>query len=201
MAAMIARLRGNVLEALPGRLVVDVNGVGYMLTVSLSTYDAINPVEGKEVDLRTHLHIRETAHTLYGFSSDAERNLFLLLIERVSGIGPSIGMSILSGMPVEHFKSCVVAGDSAALSQIKGLGKKTAERIILELKDKVGVAEAWQAASGDAVPSAAIDAESALIGLGYKQAEARKAVAAISKLKPEASAEDLLRDSLRMLNS
>jgi Holliday junction DNA helicase RuvA len=201
MAAMIARLRGKVLEALPGRLVVDVNGVGYMLTVSLSTYDAINPVEGKEVDLRTHLHIRETAHTLYGFSSDAERNLFLLLIERVSGIGPSIGMSILSGMPVYHFKSCVVAGDAAALSQIKGLGKKTAERIILELKDKVGVAEAWQAASGDAVPSAAIDAESALIGLGYKQAEARKAVAAISKLKPEASAEDLLRDSLRMLNS
>jgi|TARA_B110000908_G_scaffold156941_1_gene196595 Holliday junction DNA helicase RuvA len=201
MAAMIARLRGKVLEALPGRLVVDVNGVGYMLTVSLSTYDAINPVEGKEVDLRTHLHIRETAHTLYGFSSDAERNLFLLLIERVSGIGPSIGMSILSGMPVDHFKSCVVAGDAAALSQIKGLGKKTAERIILELKDKVGVAEAWQAASGDAVPSAAIDAESALIGLGYKQAEARKAVAAISKLKPEASAEDLLRDSLRMLNS
>ncbi|MEJ6570710.1 MAG: Holliday junction branch migration protein RuvA [Akkermansiaceae bacterium] len=198
---MIARLRGKVLEALPGRLVVDVNGVGYMLTVSLSTYDAINPVEGKEVDLRTHLHIRETAHTLYGFSSDAERNLFLLLIERVSGIGPSIGMSILSGMPVDHFKSCVVAGDAAALSQIKGLGKKTAERIILELKDKVGVAEAWQAASGDAVPSAAIDAESALIGLGYKQAEARKAVAAISKLKPEASAEDLLRDSLRMLNS
>ena len=201
MAAMIARLRGKVLEALPGRLVVDVNGVGYMLTVSLSTYDAINPVEGKEVDLRTHLHIRETAHTLYGFSSDAERNLFLLLIERVSGIGPSIGMSILSGMPVDHFKSCVVAGDAAALSQIKGLGKKTAERIILELKDKVGVAEAWQAASGDAVPSAAIDAESALIGLGYKQADARKAVAAISKLKPEASAEDLLRDSLRMLNS
>lgn len=201
MSAMIARLRGKVLEALPGRLVVDVNGVGYMLTVSLSTYDAINPVEGKEVDLRTHLHIRETAHTLYGFSSDAERNLFLLLIERVSGIGPSIGMSILSGMPVDHFKSCVVAGDAAALSQIKGLGKKTAERIILELKDKVGVAEAWQAASGDAVPSAAIDAESALIGLGYKQAEARKAVAAISKLKPEASAEDLLRDSLRMLNS
>ena len=74
--------------------------------------------EGKEVDLRTHLHIRETAHTLYGFSSDAERNLFLLLIERVSGIGPSIGMSILSGMPVDHFKSCVVAGDAAALSQI-----------------------------------------------------------------------------------
>lgn len=189
------------LEALPGRLVVDVNGVGYLLNVSMSTYDAINPVEGKEVDLRTHLHIRETAHTLYGFATDAERDLFLLLIERVSGIGPAIGMSVLSGMPVDHFKSCVVNGDAAALSQIKGLGKKTAERIILELKDKVGVAEAWQASQGEAVPSASVDAESALIGLGYKQAEARKAVAAVSKLKPESSTEDLLRDALRMLNS
>lgn len=198
---MIARLRGKVLEALPGRLVVDVNGVGYMLTVSLSTYDALNPAEGSEVDLRTHLHIRETAHTLYAFASDAEKDLFLLLIERVSGIGPAIGMAVLSGMPVEHFKSCVVNGDAAALSQIKGLGKKTAERIILELKDKVGVAAAWEAAVGDAVPSAAIDAESALIGLGYKQAEARKAVTAVVKLKPDSPTEDILRDALRMLNS
>ncbi len=189
------------LEALPGRLVVDVNGVGYMLSVSLSTYDALNPVVGKEVELRTHLHIRETAHTLYGFATDAEKDLFLLLIERVSGIGPAIGMAVLGGMPVDHFKSCVVNGDAAALTQIKGLGKKTAERIILELKDKVGVAESWQAAAGDAVPSAAVDAESALIGLGYKQAEARKAVVAVAKIKPSASAEDLLRDALRMLNS
>ncbi len=198
---MIARLRGNILEALPGRLVVDVNGLGYLVTVSLSTYDALNPVQGKEVELRTHLHIRETAHTLYGFATDAEKDLFLLLIERVTGIGPAIGMAVLGGMPVDHFKACVVNGDAAALSQIKGLGKKTAERIILELKDKVGVAEAWQAAAGESVPSAAIDAESALIGLGYKQVEARKAVAAIAKMKPDIATEDLLRDALRMLNS
>ncbi len=198
---MIARLRGNVLEALPGRLVVDVQGVGYLLTVSISTYDKLNPVIGKEVELRTHLHIRETAHTLYGFATDAEKELFLLLIERVSGIGPAIGMAVLSGMPVDHFKACVVNGDIAALTQIKGLGKKTAERIILELKDKVGVAASWQAAAGDAVPSAAIDAESALIGLGYKQGEARKAVTAVAKLKPGSATEDLLRDALRMLNS
>ena len=198
---MIARLRGNVLEALPGRLVVDVHGIGYLLTVSLSTYDKLNPVLGAEVELRTHLHIRETAHTLYGFATDAEKELFLLLIERVSGIGPAIGMAVLSGMPVDHFKACVVNGDAAALTQIKGLGKKTAERIILELKDKVGVAESWEAAAGDAVPSAAIDAESALIGLGYKQGEARKAVNAVAKLKPGSATEDLLRDTLRMLNS
>ncbi len=198
---MIARIRGKVLEALPGRLVIDVNGLGYLLTVSLSTYDEINPVEGKEVELHTHLHIRETAHTLYGFASVSEKDLFLLLIERVTGIGPAIGMAVLSGMPVDHFKSCVVNGDAAALSQIKGLGKKTAERIILELKDKVGVAEAWQAAAGESVPSAAVDAESALIGLGYKQVEARKAVAAIAKIKADAPTEDLLREALRMLNS
>ena len=198
---MIARIRGKVLEALPGRLVIDVNGLGYLLTVSLSTYDEINPVEGKEVDLHAHLHIRETAHTLYGFASVSEKDLFLLLIERVTGIGPAIGMAVLSGMPVDHFKSCVVNGDAAALSQIKGLGKKTAERIILELNDKVGVAEAWQAAAGESVPSAAVDAESALIGLGYKQVEARKAVAAIAKIKVDAPTEDLLREALRMLNS
>mgnify|MGYP001819446018 CR=1 FL=1 len=198
---MIARIRGNVLEALPGRLVVDVNGLGYLVTVSLGTYDRLNPVVGEEVELHTHLHVRETAHTLYGFATDAEKDLFLLLIERVTGIGPAIGMAVLSGMPVDHFKACVVNGDAAALAQIKGLGKKTAERIILELKDKVGVAEAWQAAAGEAVPSAAVDAESALIGLGYKQAEARKAVAAIAKVKSDAGAEDLIRDALRMLNS
>lgn len=198
---MIARIRGNVWEALPGRLVVDVHGVGYLILVSMHTYDTLNPVLGQEVELRTHLHIRETAQTLYGFASDAEKELFLLLIERVSGIGPAIAMAVLSGMPVDHFKACVVKGDAAALTGIKGLGKKTAERIILELKDKVGVAESWQAAAADVAPHAAVDAESALIGLGYKQNEARKAVAAVAKLKPEAATEALLRDALRMLNS
>jgi Holliday junction DNA helicase RuvA len=198
---MIARLRGNILEALPGRLVVDVHGVGYLVTVSMGTYDTLNPVLGAEVDLRTHLHIRETSQTFYGFATDAEKELFLLLIERVSGIGPSIGMAVLSGMAVEQFKACVVNSDVVALTQIKGLGKKTAERIILELKDKVGVAESWEAAGSDSVPSAAVDAESALIGLGYKKVEARKAVTAVVKLKPESITENLLRDALRMLNS
>ncbi|NWK56351.1 Holliday junction branch migration protein RuvA [Verrucomicrobiaceae bacterium N1E253] len=198
---MIARIRGKVWEALPGRLVVDVQGVGYQVIVAMSTYDALNPVLGAEIELRTYLHIRENAHTLYGFATDAEKDLFLLLIERVTGIGPAIGMAVLSGMPVDHFKACVVGGDAAALTRIKGLGKKTAERIILELKDKVGVAESWQAAAESSVSHAAVDAESALIGLGYKQAEARKAVAAVAKLNTSAATEDLLRDALRMLNS
>lgn len=198
---MIARLRGTVLEALPSRLVIDVNGVGYLVHVPLSTYDLLNPLEGDSIDLRTHLHIRETAQTLYGFASDAERDMFLLLIDRVSGIGPAIAMAALSGMSVESFKAAVVNNDVATLSTIKGLGKKTAERIVLELKDKVGVADGWKTASENATPSATNDAELALIGLGYKQVEARKAVKAISAADSKVGAEDLLRGALRMLNS
>lgn len=197
---MIARLRGTVLEALPGRVVIDVNGVGYLVHVPMSTYDKLNPLEGDAIDIKTHLHIRETAQTLYGFSSDAERDMFLLLIDRVSGIGPSIAMAALSGMSVEAFKTNVVNNDVAALSTIKGLGKKTAERVVLELKDKIGVADGWKAASENSVPSAANDTELALIGLGYKQVEARKAIKAVLAANPTATAEGLLRGALRMLN-
>ena len=173
---MIARLRGKIIEAYPNRLIVDCNGVGYQAIIPISTYDHLHPTEGAAVDLRTHLHIRENAHTLYGFATEEERDVFLLLIDRVSGIGPSIALAILSGMPVNQFKSAVVAGDSVMLSKTKGIGKKTAERIILELKDKVGVTDTWQDAASGQVSSQAADAELALIALGYKQVDARKAV-------------------------
>lgn len=198
---MIARLRGKVIEAYPNRLVVDVHGVGYEVLVPLSTFDRLRAAEGVEVDLRTHLHIRETAHTLYGFATEEERDVFLMLIDRVSGIGPAIAMAVLSGMPVQRFKSCVVAGNTAELSRIKGLGKKTAERIVLELKDKVGVTDTWQDAAAGAVSQAAADAELALIALGYKQAEARKAVRATLEADPTATTEALLRGALRSLQS
>ena len=125
----------------------------------------------------------------------------MLLIDRVSGIGPAIAMAVLSGMPVDHFKACVVNNEVASLSKIKGLGKKTVERIVLELKDKVGVADAWKEAGENSTPSAVNDTELALIGLGYKQVEARKAVKQAHKDNPDAPTEDLLRLSLRMLNS
>ncbi len=198
---MIVRLRGKVLEALPNQLILDVNGVGYQLHIPLSTYDKLNPIEGAQIELHTHLQVRETEHKLFGFSTPQERELFLLLIDRVSGIGPAIAVAVLSGMPVENFKAAVVNGDVAALSKIKGLGKKTAERIVLELKDKVGVADAWKQASESAAPSAANDTELALIGLGYKQTEARKAVASVMKANNSADSEDLLRGALRVLNS
>lgn len=196
---MIARLRGTVLEAYPNRLVVDVHGVGYEVHVPLSTFDRLHAAEGLAVDLRTHLHIRETAHTLYGFASEEERDVFLMLIERVSGIGPAIAMAVLSGMPVTQFKIAVVQGDVAALSRIKGLGKKTAERIVLELKDKVGVTETWQDAASGQVSSGAADAELALIALGYKQVDARKAVRKVLDADPASTTEALVRGALRQL--
>ena len=196
---MIARLRGKVIEAYPNRLVVDVQGVGYEVLVPLSTFDRLHAAEGVEVDLRTHLHIRETAHTLYGFATEEERDVFLMLIDRVSGIGPAIAMAVLSGLPVSRFKSCVVAGDVVELSRIKGLGKKTAERIILELKDKVGVTDTWQDAASGSVSVSAADAELALIALGYKQVDARKAVRKVLETDATAAVDVLVRGALRAL--
>jgi Holliday junction DNA helicase RuvA len=196
---MIARLRGRVWEAYPNRLVVDVQGVGYEVLVPLSTFDRLHASEGIEVDLRTHLHIRETAHTLYGFATEEERDVFLMLIDRVSGIGPSIAMAVLSGMPVNRFKQCVVAGDVTELSRIKGLGKKTAERIVLELKDKVGVTDTWQDAASGQVTATAADAELALIALGFKQVDARKAVRKVLEADAASTTEALVRGALRTL--
>jgi Holliday junction DNA helicase RuvA len=198
---VIARLRGTVLEAYPNRLVVDVHGVGYEVLVPLSTFDRLHAAEGLAVDLRTHLHIRETAHTLYGFATEEERDVFLLLIDRVSGIGPAIAMAVLSGMPVAAFKTSVVQGDVASLSRIKGLGKKTAERIILELKDKVGVTETWQDAAAGQMSAPAADAELALIALGYKQVDSRKAVRKALDTDPAAPTEALVRGALRLLQN
>ncbi len=173
--------------------------MGYEATIPISTYDKLHPIEGAFIDLRTHLQIRENAHTLYGFATEEERDVFLLLIDRVSGIGPAIAIAILSGMPVTQFKSAVVAGDSVMLSKTKGIGKKTAERIILELKDKVGVTDTWQDAASGQVSSQAADAELALIALGYKQVDARKAVRAILDKTPASTTEELIRGALRAL--
>ncbi len=198
---MIARLRGKIIEAYPNRLVVDCQGVGYLVNIPISTFDHLNPSEGMEVDLRTHLQVRETAHNLYGFATEEERDLFLMLIERVSGIGPAIAMAVLSGMPVARFKSCVISGDATQISRVKGLGKKTAERIVLELKDKVGVTDTWQDAAAGTVSAPAADAELALIALGYKQVDARKAVRALVDADSNAPAEELIRGALRKLQS
>ena len=196
---MIARIRGKVWEAYPNRLILDVQGVGYELHIPLSTFDHLHPSEGAIVELRTYMHVRETAHTLYGFATEEERDVFLLLIDRVSGIGPSTAMSVLSGLAVSRFKTAVMQGDVAELSKVKGLGKKTAERIILELKDKVGVTETWESAAGGGISHAAADAEMALIALGYKQLDARKAVKKVLEIEANATVEELIRGALRLM--
>ena len=192
---MIARLKGEVWEALPGRLVVGAGGVGYQVFVPISAYDQLTPVEGQQLDLRTYQHVRENLLVLYGFVTDEERDIFLLLIDRVSGIGPTIAMAVLSGMPVERFKQIAVSGDAVAMAKVKGIGKKTAERIILELKDKVGVAQTWEQDGNRS--DASRDAEMGLIALGFKQADARKAVDKVLKEKPDADSGEIIRLGLR----
>lgn len=198
---MITFLQGKLEEVLPTQIVVNVAGVGYELLIPLSSFAKL-PQPGQEMRVLTHLAIREDAHVLYGFMTAQERDLFRLLIHTVSGIGPKIALNILSGMNVVAFRGAVANGDVKALSQINGVGKKTAERIVVELRDKVGAAGAWEASSAQRALSPADqkinDAVLALIALGFKQAEAHDAVrAAVEKLGPEAGPDDLVRASLR----
>src|SRR6059036_1841739 len=143
---MITFLDGKLVSALPTQATVDVNGVGYEVFIPLSSYDKL-PAVGQPIRILTHLAVREDAHILYGFMSAAERDLFRLLIHTVSGIGPKIALNVLSGISVTAFRGAVANGDVKALAQISGVGKKTAERIVVELKDKIGAAGAWEAAS------------------------------------------------------
>ena len=202
---MITFLHGRLTSALPTQAIVDVGGVGYEVFIPLSSYDKL-PAPGETVHILTHLHVREDAQILYGFMTAAERDLFRLLVNHVSGIGPKLALAVLSGMSVSYFKSAVVNSDVASLSKISGLGKKTAERIVLELKDKLGVAAAWEVASGAQAPTPeqeqANEAVLALIALGYKQVEAHKAVRDIQQSGREiATAEDLVRLTLQRLAS
>jgi Holliday junction DNA helicase RuvA len=180
---------------------VDVNGVGYEVLIPLSSFDKL-PSPGNEIKLLTHLQIRDDAHVLYGFMSATERELFRLLINNVSGIGPKIALNILSGINATTFRGAVANGDVKALSSISGVGKKTAERIVVELKDKIGQAGALEASSAGRALSESDqkinDAVLALMALGFKQLEAQDAIrAAQAVLGLQASIEDLVRASLK----
>jgi len=198
---MITFLNGKLAESLPTQVVVDVNGIGYEALIPLSSYDLLPPA-GQPVKLLTQLIVREDAHTLYGFMSAAERDLFRLLINNVSGIGPKTALNILSGMNVVAFRGAVANGDVKSLSQISGVGKKTAERIVVELRDKIGAAGALEAASAQHALSSddqkTNDATLALMALGYKQIEAYDAVrAAQTMLGATATVEQLVRACLK----
>ena len=198
---MISFLQGKLEEALPTQAIVNVNGVGYDVLIPLSSFDKL-PQPGNEVKLLTQLVVREDAHTLYGFASAAERDLFRLLINNVSGIGPKTALNILSGMNPVAFRGAVATSDVKSLSQISGVGKKTAERIVVELRDKIGAAGAWEASSAERALSPSDqrvnDAVLALMALGFKQVEAHDTVrSAQAVLGAEATVEELVRASLK----
>jgi len=198
---MITFLRGKLVEASPTQVTVDVNGIGYEALIPLSSFDKL-PAPGREVQLLTHLAIRDDAHVLYGFMTAAERDLFRLLVHTVSGIGPKIALNVLSGMNVVALRGAVAGGDVKALSQISGVGKKTAERIVVELRDKIGAAGAWEASSAQRALSDTDqklnDAMLALMALGFKQAEAHDAIRSVQALLgSQTTVEELVRAALK----
>jgi holliday junction DNA helicase RuvA len=200
---MIAFLEGVLEEALPTQIIINVHGVGYHVMIPLSSFERLSE-PGSPVKVLTHLVVREDSQVLYGFGTAGERDLFRLLLNHVSGVGPKLALAILSGMAVETFKGAVVSNDIPAISRIRGVGKKTAERVVLELKDKVGVAAEWEAASAANAPSerdqAVHDAVLALISLGYKQIEAHKAVKqCLGQASDAVAADELVRMALKIL--
>lgn len=172
---MITYLHGTIAEKHPTRVVVDVGGVGYEVFIPLSSYDQL-PATEAECRILIYDYVREDLHQLYGFMTEAERTMFLLLMG-VSGIGPRLAMGALSGLSVRELTTSIADGDIKRLSSIQGLGKRTAERIVVDLRDKIEPADVLAAASGTGDTGAdhrLHDAMLALISLGYKQAQARK---------------------------
>jgi holliday junction DNA helicase RuvA len=197
---MIAFLRGRVLDKHPNRIVIDVNGVGYELYVPLSTYYDVGEA-GTEIALRVHTHVREDALQLYGFLTMLEQQLFERLIA-ISGIGPKLAVAVLSGIDSDELVSSIQRADVARLTRIPGVGRKTAERIVLELKDRL--ADVAQPATIDGAERAQIDHArddlvSALENLGYHRPRAEKAVDAVRARDGSTPFEDALKGALREL--
>lgn len=191
---MIARLHGQLIEKQPPVLVVDVNGVGYELEAPMSTFYKVTL--GAPVTLFTHQLVRDDAHLLFGFASREERDMFRTLI-KVNGVGPKMALAILSGMEADAFAACIRHDDVTTLTRIPGVGKKTAERLVIEMRDKVGSGQSGMPAlQGFEVPSTPErDAVTALIALGYKPVEAERAVGKIKT--DDATAENLIRAALK----
>jgi len=197
---MIALLRGTLIEKAPSRVVVDVGGVGYDVQVPLSTFYGLGE-PGTNVSLRIHTHVREDVIALFGFSTSLEQDLFERLIA-ISGIGPKLGLAVLSGIEPADLIKAIRMQDVARLTAIPGIGKKTAERIGLELKDRL--AHATQAAgptpaTGRPEDQLREDLLSALLNLGYQRAVAEKAIDKVMKASPDSVFEQALRDALRSM--
>jgi Holliday junction DNA helicase RuvA len=195
---VIAHLRGRIFDKQPNRIIVDVNGVGYDVAVPLSTFYGLGEA-GAEIALRIHTHVREDALLLYGFATRLEQELFERLIS-VSGIGPKVGLAVLSGIETNELIKAIQRSDLARLTAIPGVGKKTAERIVLELKDRLPLAAHTQPADGTRVDPSDLkdDVLSALMNLGYQRALADKAVDTAIK-GAAGDFEQTLRQALREL--
>ncbi len=194
---MIGYLRGKTLRLTPEKLLLDVGGVGYELHIPLSTYAEIDRAGGEPIGLHVYTHVSENALELFGFWDESERRLFERLIG-VSGIGPRLARVILSGMAPQDLVGAIAAGNAAQLTSIPGVGKKTAERMVVDLKDRIaelGAEPAAVAAGGDDD-----DVTAALVNLGYREREAQKAVARARSDNPDGEFEELIRASLRLLS-
>lgn len=204
---MIGRLRGILIEKQPPYLLLDVGGVGYELQAPMTTFYRL-PAVGVEVTLHTHLSITENLHQLFGFIDQRDRSLFRTLI-KVNGVGPKMAVAILSGMESDDIARCVRDDNTTALTKVPGVGKKTAERLVIELRDRL---KTWDLPHNESVAPAQsslsinandvyAEAESALISLGYKPADASKMIALAARQQPEARSEELIRLALRSIAS
>ena len=198
---MIALLTGIIAHKSPDYIILDVGGVGYRVQIPFSTYYEL-PEEGNKSTLHIHTNVKEDAIHLYGFRTPAEKNFFQLLIG-VAGVGPKLANSILSNSPVEELRRALMAGDLVRLAAVPGIGKKTAERLVLELREKVLKLDPGGDVSGVGAPAAASagvtdDVASALVNLGYKEAVVKKALAEIATT-PQDTVETLLKQALKSL--
>ena len=191
---MIGRITGTLAEKQPPHVLVDVGGIGYEIDVPMSTFYNL-PAIGERITLYTHLTIREDAHLLYGFGTDAERQAFRQLL-KVSGIGAKTALSVLSGMSVNDLANAIAAQETGRITKVPGIGKKTAERLLLELRDKFSAAVATVSTSG-APPTSEADILNALNALGYNDKEA---LWAVKQLPPDAAVSDGIRQALKLLS-
>ena len=190
---MIGSVRGRIISKTPPQLLVEAGGLGYELEAPMSTFFHLPPV-GEEVRLLTHLVVREDAHVLYAFGTEEERRLFRSLI-RVSGVGPKIALALLSGLSVAAFAQCVQSEDVAALIKVPGIGRKTAERLVIEMRDRLEAGGAIAASAAVAGASPESEAFGALLALGYKPAEATRLLKAAGP--GTHSTEELIRRALK----
>ena len=192
---MIGRLSGMLLEKIPPQVLLDVGGVGYEIDVPMSTFYNL-PKIGERVALFTQLIVREDAHLLYGFGTESERATFKQLL-KVSGVGPKVGLAVLSGMSVNDLAEAVATQESGRLTKVPGIGKKTAERLLLELKDKLKVDVRITVGGAPAIASSASDILNALMSLGYNEKEA---LYAIKQLAKDVTVSEGIRQALKLLS-